>query len=289
MEHVVCGAGEPRVLAAGLPDELEHVVDAGEDVVHEDDGVEELALGVAQLVQRDERGVAYFREIFDAVIERAARALRRADDDAHADGARERVEDAQERLGLVRRAVLVDGDEHVVVPEDGGDAEERGEDVGDDVERVVEVDGEEVLVLGGGGKVAADHLHVRVLSVCEWIPVLKERAVRRLVADEGSVAAKGLLDVVWLGVSCALFGVVRREGREELEHAEALLNRGQRDRGPQVVLVWAERLGRCALPWLCAGRLQVCVRIPERCHSRRAHRRGQEGGDDEADEEANDD
>ena len=52
VEHVVRGAGDARVVASALPDELEEVVDAGEDVVHEDDGVEHLALRVAELVER---------------------------------------------------------------------------------------------------------------------------------------------------------------------------------------------------------------------------------------------
>lgn len=48
---------------------------------------------------------------------------------------------------MVVGAILVDGDKDVVVAEDGSDAEESGKEVGDDVERIVEVDGKEILVL----------------------------------------------------------------------------------------------------------------------------------------------
>ena len=48
--HVVRGAGDARVVEPALVDELEQVVHAGEDVVHEDDAVKVLVLRVAQLV-----------------------------------------------------------------------------------------------------------------------------------------------------------------------------------------------------------------------------------------------
>jgi hypothetical protein len=73
MVHVVGGAGDAGIVVARLPYELEEVVNAGEDVVHEDDGVEELVFGVAQLVQRDKGGVADLGEVLDAMIERATR------------------------------------------------------------------------------------------------------------------------------------------------------------------------------------------------------------------------
>ena len=123
--HVVRGAGDARVVEPALVDELEQVVRAGQDVVHEDDRVKVLVLRVPQLVQRHERGVAHLGEVLDAVVERAARAHRRADCYAQAHRAAERVEDAQERLRLVRRPVLVDRHVHVMVPQDRCDAEER--------------------------------------------------------------------------------------------------------------------------------------------------------------------
>ena len=51
---------------------------------------------------------------------------------------------------MVGGSVLVDGDVDVGVTEDGCYSEEGCEDVWDDVEGVVEVDGEEVLMFGGG-------------------------------------------------------------------------------------------------------------------------------------------
>ena len=97
-------------------------------------------------MERHERGVAHLGEVLDAVVERAARALRGPDGDPQAHASAERIEDAEESLGLVRRAVLVNRDVHVVVAEDSCNSEEGSEEIRDDVERVVEVDGEEVLV-----------------------------------------------------------------------------------------------------------------------------------------------
>lgn len=92
--HVIRGAGDTGVVLAALPDEFEEVVDAGEDVVHEDDAIEVLTLGVAQFVQRDEGGVADFCEVFDTVVEGPASTGRSADNDTHADAPRQSVENA---------------------------------------------------------------------------------------------------------------------------------------------------------------------------------------------------
>ena len=147
MEHVVRGTSDACVVLSALPYQLQQVVHAWENIVHEDDRVKVLVLCVPQLVQRHKRCIAHLREVLDAVVERTARTHRRPDRHAHADTARERVKNAQERLRLVRRPVLVDRHVDVVVPKDGSDPEERREQVWDDVERVVEVDGEEVLVV----------------------------------------------------------------------------------------------------------------------------------------------
>ena len=78
VKHVVGGAGDTGVLPTRLPDELEQVIDARQNVVHEDDGVEDFALGITELVERHKSGVADFGEIFNAVIERATGAVGRA-------------------------------------------------------------------------------------------------------------------------------------------------------------------------------------------------------------------
>ena len=117
--HVVSGTCDACVVPATLPDEFEEVVNAGKDVVHEDDGVKELVLCVAELVQRDKSGVADLCEVLDTVVKCAPLTHRGADDDAETDAAGEGIEYAQEGLCLVGRAVLVYGDEDVVVAEDG--------------------------------------------------------------------------------------------------------------------------------------------------------------------------
>jgi len=146
--HVVSSASDAGVVDAALVYEFEDVVYAGEDVVHEDDGVEVLAVGVAELVEGDEGGVADLCEVFDTVVEGTPGTHGGADGDAHADAAGEGVEDAEKSFCLVCGTVFVDGDVDVVVTEDGCDAEEDGKEVGDDVEGVVKIDGEVVFVLG---------------------------------------------------------------------------------------------------------------------------------------------
>jgi len=42
--HVIGSTCDTCVVPAALPDELQEVVDAGQDVVHEDDGIKELIL-----------------------------------------------------------------------------------------------------------------------------------------------------------------------------------------------------------------------------------------------------
>lgn len=156
MEHVICGARNSGIVQTALVDEFEDVVHAGEDVVHEDYGIEILVLGTSQLVEGNKCSIANFSEVLDTVVERTTCALGCADGDAKSDGASDCVENAENGLCLVRGAVLVDGYKDVVVAEDSRDTEERREEVWDDIERIVEVDGEKVMMLFAGiaGKVA---------------------------------------------------------------------------------------------------------------------------------------
>ena len=50
MEHVIRRAGNTSVVQAALVDELEEVVHAGKDIVHENDCVKVLVLRVPQFV-----------------------------------------------------------------------------------------------------------------------------------------------------------------------------------------------------------------------------------------------
>ena len=77
--HVVRGAGDPGVVSPALPDELEEVVHAGENVVHEDDRFKVLVFRVAEVVEGAEGRITYFGKVLDAVVERPASAHRRSD------------------------------------------------------------------------------------------------------------------------------------------------------------------------------------------------------------------
>jgi len=50
VEHVISGTSQTRVLPPTLPDELEEVIHAGKDIVHEDDRVEDLPIVVSKFV-----------------------------------------------------------------------------------------------------------------------------------------------------------------------------------------------------------------------------------------------
>ena len=150
MVHIICCARNPGVIQTALINEFEEVVYAGKDVVHEDYGIEILVLGISLLVKGDKGSIANFSKILDTVVERPTRALRCADGDTKSDGAGECVENAEEGFCLVCGAILVDGDKDVVVTKDGRDSEEGREEVWDDVEGIVQVDGKKVLVLSTG-------------------------------------------------------------------------------------------------------------------------------------------
>ena len=50
VEHVIRCTGDPGVLSPGLPDQLQQIVYAGEDVVHEDHGIEYLPIVIPEFV-----------------------------------------------------------------------------------------------------------------------------------------------------------------------------------------------------------------------------------------------
>jgi hypothetical protein len=239
VEHIVRGTGDTSILSPTLPDQLEQIVDARQDVVHEDDRVEDLLLVLPQLVQRHQRRVSDLCEVLDSMVKRSPRPHRRPNLDSQAGRLGEGVKDSEEGFRLVGRSVLVDGDVDVVVSEDSGDSEEGGEEVWDDVKGVVEVDSEEVLVLlageasSGGRELVAvgggegGVVFVTVGEVGGAVgfggtprePAAGLAPARELLAEERGVALLGLLDVHRLGVTGALFGVVGGEGGEEFDDA----------------------------------------------------------------------
>ena len=113
--HVVGGASDAGVVDATLVYEFEEVVYAGEDIVHEDDGVEVFAVRVTELVEGDEGGVADLCEVFYAVVEGTAGTHRGTDGDTHTDAAGEGVEYTKKGFCLICGTVFVDGDVDVVV------------------------------------------------------------------------------------------------------------------------------------------------------------------------------
>lgn len=244
VEHVIRRAGDTGILSSALPDQLEQVVDARQDVVHKDNRVKDLLLVLTKLVERDEGGVSNLSEVLDSVVEVSSRPHRGSDLDPKARRLGEGIKDAEESLGLVGRSVFVDGDVDVVVPEDSSDSEERSKEIGNDVERVVKVDGKEVLVLLAR-EVTPDDTRLVVgmiiggeRAIVEGVGVALGRGrepgkqAPRLapgghLAEERGVSLLGLLGIHGLGVSGALFGVVWAERGEELNDAIALIKRWQ--------------------------------------------------------------
>jgi hypothetical protein len=137
VKHVICRARNPSVIQTALVNEFKEVVYAGEDVVHEDYGIEIFVLGVSLLVKGHKGSIANFGEILDTVVKRPTCALGCADGDTKADGTGQCVENAEKSFCLVCGAVFVNGDKDVVVTKDGRYAEEGCEKVWDDVERIV--------------------------------------------------------------------------------------------------------------------------------------------------------
>ncbi len=67
--HIIGGTGDPGVVPSALPDELEQVVDAGKNVVHENDGFKVFIFGIAEVVKGVKSGVSDFRKVLNSVIE----------------------------------------------------------------------------------------------------------------------------------------------------------------------------------------------------------------------------
>lgn len=197
-------------------DELEEVIDAWKDIVHEHYGIKVLVLAVSQLVEGHKGGVSNFGKILDAVIERTARALRCSDSNPQTNGASESVKNTEERLCLVGRTILVYGHKNVVVTKESRDAEEGRKEVWNDVERVVKVDGKEVLVLSA--REVAPMAVVRCLFLArtgDRVQTTEAKIIEprlgggRVVADEGGVTLARLLHVQGIEILSALTSVVR--------------------------------------------------------------------------------
>ena len=248
MEHVIRRTCNPGILTPALPDQLEHVVDTRQDIVHEDDRIERLALAISQLVEGHHGGVSNLGQVFNTMVESSPRPHRSPDDDPHPDDPSERVKDLQQRLGLIVGTVLVDGHKHVVIPQHSGRPEHGREEIRNDVKRVVQVDGEKVLVLLG------DEIPLLVfVPTGRGEPIIKGPLLRltllgvhrlgrmsirdspvstqskptsagriRLVTDERLVSLVYLGGVQRLGIPRAFLGVMRRERGDELEHSITL-------------------------------------------------------------------
>ena len=92
MVHVIRRACDTCIIPPTLPDKLKQIVYAWEDIVHEDDGVKVLVMGVAELVQWVKRLVADLCKILYAVVEGTSCACRGPDGHAEAHAARQSVE-----------------------------------------------------------------------------------------------------------------------------------------------------------------------------------------------------
>lgn len=147
MIHIVGGTGNTGIVLPRLPDKFKEIVDAGQDVIHEDNGIEVLVLRIAQFVERNKGRIADLGEILDAVIKLTSSTLRRPNHDAHANAPCQRIKNPKERFGLVVGTIFVDGDEDIMVAKNGCYAEKGCKKIRDDVERVIEVDCEEIFVL----------------------------------------------------------------------------------------------------------------------------------------------
>lgn len=241
MVHVIRRTGDTRILSPTLPNQLEQVVDTGQDIVHEDDRVKDFSVIVTKFVEGQHGGVSDFGKVFDTVVEQASGTHRCSDDDPQADGSREGIENLQERLCLVVGPVFVDGDKDVVVAQDGSRSEECRKEVGDDVKRVVQVDREKVLVLPRlqipldvvQPVVSSGRRHGRLgITLAAKQSAQPARVGPRfLVPDKRRVPFLDLLDVERLRVAETLLGVVGGEGADELEDMETLLDGGEHDLG----------------------------------------------------------
>jgi hypothetical protein len=160
--------------------------------------------------------IANFSEILDTVVKRPTCALRCSDGDTKPDGAGQCVENAEKCLCLIRGAVLVNGDKYVVVTKDGRDAEEGCKKVWDDVERIIQVDGEKVLVLSTR-KIASMIIKRGLLLTWarNWVKAAETKIKkprfrgRGVVSNKEGVSIACLSCVLGIEISGALASVVR--------------------------------------------------------------------------------
>jgi hypothetical protein len=214
--HVICSAGNTGVVQTALINKFEEVINTREDVVHEHYSIKILVFGVSQFVEGYKGSISDLCKILDAVVKCTARALRGADRNTEANGARECVENAQKSFCLICRTILVDGDINVVVTKDGGDAEEGRKEVWNDIERIVKIDGKEIFVLSGGEVTSVAVVRCLFLTWAgDWVEItetkVKEPRFRRrgVVADEGGISLACLLYIQGIKISGALARVMR--------------------------------------------------------------------------------
>lgn len=239
--HVIRRTGDTRILSPTLPNQLEQVVHARQDIIHENDRVKDFSVIVTKLVEGQHGGVSNFGEVFDTMVEQTAGTHRCSDDDPQTDRSREGIKNLQECLCLVVGTVFVDGDKDIVVAQDGSCSEECRKDIRDNVKRVVQVDGEEVLVLPRL-QIPLDTVHPVVSSgrrhgqmgitlTAKQFAQPARVGPRLLVPDKRRVPFFDLFDVERLRVAETFLGVVGGEGADELEDMETLLDGGEHDLG----------------------------------------------------------
>jgi len=150
MVHVVSRAGDTGVVQPALPNQLQQVVHTGQDIVHEHDRVEMLSVVISLFMERYESGVSHFSQIFDTMVKITPRSHRGANFDPQPSRPTKRIKYPQEGFCLIVRPILVDRHVDVLETKDGRDLEESRKQVGYDIERVIQVDSKEVLVVVGG-------------------------------------------------------------------------------------------------------------------------------------------
>jgi hypothetical protein len=203
-----------------LPNEFKKVIQARQNVVHEYDAVECLILLLSKLEKGAEGGVPDLCKVLDAMIEGSTCTTTRPDDDPESDRTAQSIEDPEKSLGLIRGAVLINGHKYVLKAQHGGGTEEGGEEVRDDVERVVQVDGEEVFVSICISRLAEGGLGSGAFTT-EGQP---GRAGGHLVANEGRISVLDLLNIHRSSMSSAFFRVMRAQSREQVEHPSAFIH-----------------------------------------------------------------
>ena len=92
MIHVIRGTCDTGVLSSGLPNQLENIIDARQDIVHENDSVKVFTLAVSEFVQGHHGGITDFGEVFDTVGVLTSRAARGSNGNAEPHAASECVE-----------------------------------------------------------------------------------------------------------------------------------------------------------------------------------------------------